>query len=95
MANSKKVFQAIGALALAGAIYRFGQLKGMLAKEEDTRMVKNSFDAIKEAKTAMENNQEFTVKWSTKDGTIKTEVKVPAEEAEEETVEETDYQPED
>ena len=98
MAN-KKIFEVIGAAALVGAIYKLGELKGSITT--GIKFAKNPkkgeklmqvIDETDKAFKALDEGKKVNVKVK-KDDFI-CEVTEPAEEAEE-TVEETDDQPED
>ena len=97
MAN-KKIFEVIGAAALIGVIYKIGELKGSLetgirfAKNpEKCEQVKEVIDEGNKRIDAIQEGKKVSVK-VTKDD-FKVEVSNPEEG--EETVEETDDQPED
>lgn len=96
MANSN-FFKVIGAAALIATVYKVGEIKGTLctgikmAKEpEQCEKAKKIIDKVEADLNTIKEAHE-----AKKDISVKIEVVEPAEEAEEETVEETDDQPED
>lgn len=98
MANSKKLFEVIGAAALVGAIYKLGELKGSITT--GIKFAKNPkkgeklmqvIDETDKAFKALDEGKKVNVK-VTKDDFI-CEVTDPEERGE--TAEEADDQPED
>lgn len=98
MANSKKLFEVIGTAALVWAIYKAGEIKGSLATglnfakhPEKGEQLNDVIEKTKGAIEAVGKGQKVDVK-VTKDAF---DVEVTDPEEGEETVEETDDQPED